>query len=176
MTAEKPTGKKLKWICMSMAVVAALIGSMLPGRLFITLTPSIRYRLLWLTSDVWNVRHGDYVAFRVDRKRLQGLLLPESWTEDADGMITAIKRIGCDEGETLLRTGAGGRDFYCGDEFLGRAKKVSRKGEPLQPAQIEGVIPQGMAFMAGDSKDSFDSRYFGLVDKRAFLKRATGIF
>jgi type IV secretory pathway protease TraF len=176
MTAQKPTGKKLKWICVAMAVIAGLIGSQLPGRLFITLTPSIKYRLLWLTSDVKNVGTGDYVVFLLDKKKLLGLPLPTELAEDEDGIISAVKRIGCDEGKVLSRTGKDGLDFFCGERFLGRAKEKTRKGVPLEPARAQGVIPPGMAFMVGDNKDSFDSRYFGLVNKKSFVSRANGIF
>jgi len=176
MTAQKPTGKKLKWICVAMAVIAGLIGSQLPGRLFITLTPSIKHRLLWLTSDVKNVGTGDYVVFLLDKKKLQGLPLPTELAEDEDGIISAVKRVGCDEGEVLSRTGKDGRDFFCAEQFLGRAKEETRMGVALEPARVQGAIPPGMAFMVGDNKDSFDSRYFGLVNKRSFVSRANGIF
>jgi type IV secretory pathway protease TraF len=176
MTAHKPTGKKLKWICVAMAVVAGLIGSQLPGRLFITLTPSIKYRLLWLTSDVKNVGTGDYVVFLLDKDRLQDLPLPTELAEDKGGVISAVKRIGCDAGEILSRKGENGRDFFCGERFLGRAKEKTRKGAMLEPARAQGVIPPGRAFMVGDNTDSFDSRYFGLVDKKSFVSRANGIF
>jgi len=176
MTEQKPTGKKLQWICVAIAVIAGLVGSQLPGRLFISLTPSIKYRLLWLTSDVKNIDTGDYVVFLLDKKRLQGLPLPTELAEDEDGIISAVKRIGCDEGEVLNRKGDNGRNFFCGERFLGNAKRLTRKGASLEPARIQGVIPPGMAFMVGDNMDSFDSRYFGLVDKESFVSRATGIF
>ncbi len=176
MTVQKPAGKKLKWICIAMAVIAGLIGSQLPGRLFITLTPSIKYRLLWLTSDVKNVGTGDYVVFLLNKKKLQGLSLPTELAEDEDGIISAVKRIGCDEGEVLSREGEAGRDFFCGERFLGRAKEKTHKGVPLEPALVQGTIPPGMAFMVGDNVDSFDSRYFGLVSKESFVSRANGIF
>lgn len=176
MTAQKPTGKKLKWTYIAMAGVVGLIGSQIPGHLFIPLTPSIKYRLLWLTSDVKNIGKGDYVVFLLDKKNISGLPLPTELAKDEDGIITAIKRIGCDEGEVLSRTGKDGREFSCAGQFLGRAKEKTRKGGALWPAQIQGTIPPGMAFMVGDDKDSFDSRYFGLVNKNSFVSRANGIF
>jgi len=32
-----------------------------------------------------------------------------------------------------------------------------------------GAIPDGMYFMMGSHKDSYDSRYYGLVDKDRFI-------
>ena len=176
MTAQKPTGKKLKWLLVAMAVVAGLIGSYLPRHLFIALTPSVKYRLFWMTLDTQNLSTGDYVVFLLNRDCLQGLPLPTELAEDKDGIIHAVKRIGCDTGEELIRKGKNGREFYCRKRFLGKTKEQSRHGEPLKPAQVQGVIPPGMAFLVGDNKDSFDSRYFGLIDKESFVSRANGIF
>ncbi len=48
---------------------------------------------------------------------------------------------------------------------IGHAKSKTQKGYPLTPLNIK-VIPKNFIFVAGDHKDSFDSRYqeFGLVD------------
>lgn len=175
-SAQKPTGKKLTWVLVVMATVAAVAGTQLPQRFFISLTPSIKYRLLWLNSDVENTTTGDYVVFKLNKKQLAGLPIPIELAEDQDGIINAVKRIGCDEGQILTRNGKNGRDFYCNGEYLGQAKERSKKGDLLAPAQLGGVIPHGKAFMSGDSKDSYDSRYFGFVDKKTFVYRATGIF
>jgi len=176
MTAEKPTGRKRRLILVAMAIGAVLVGAQAPKRLFIAKTPSVKSRLLWLSGDPLNARHGDYVVFTLDRDRLQGIKIPKKLDTDPSKPLKVVKRLACDEGEVLKHSGAGGRDFYCGEEFVGRAKQVSRTGVPLQPTDFEGTIPQGKAFMAGDDKDAYDSRYFGLVDKRDFLYRATGIF
>jgi len=176
MTAQKPTGRKLKWLLVAIAVVAGLIGSYLPGHLFIALTPSVKYRLFWMTLDTQGFSTGDYVVFLLNRDRLQGLPLPTELAEDEDGIIHAVKRIGCDEGEKLIRKGENGRKFYCGERFMGRAKEKTHQGKLLEPAPVQGVIPPGMVFLVGDNKDSFDSRYIGLIDKESFVSKANGIF
>ncbi len=170
------TRKKLKWLLVVMAVIAGVIGAYLPRHLFIALTPSVNYRLFWMSLDTQHLSTGDYVVFRLNRDRLQGLPLPTELAEDEDGIVLAVKRIGCNEGEILTRNRKKGREFYCGEQFLGRAKEKTRHGKPLQPAQVEGVIPPGMVFLVGDNKDSFDSRYFGLLDKESFVSKANGIF
>ena len=176
MIEPKLNGKKFKLIVLLIAVLVAVGGSQIPKHIFITLTPSIKYRVLWLTADLDNISVGDYVVFRLNKERLQGLPLPTELADDDDGIILAVKRVGCVEGDVLLRKGDGGRDFYCGDQFLGHAKDKSRKGVPLDPARIQGTIPEGKAYVTGDNVDSFDSRYFGLVSKNTFVYRAIGIF
>jgi conjugative transfer signal peptidase TraF len=48
-------------------------------------------------------------------------------------------------------------------------------GRPMPSALPEGIIPPGMAFVAGEHPGSFDSRYFGLVPLDA-LQRVEPVF
>jgi type IV secretory pathway protease TraF len=158
-------------ILMLMLLLAGLGGSFLPGRISVTLTPSVKHRVWWLSSDTSHVRHGQYVMFRLSHASLEGMAIPDSVVIGED--IRAIKRVGCDEGEELKREGL---DFFCGDEFLGRAKERSKNGAPLTPFPFSGRIPPGKVFLVGDNPDSFDSRYFGLVEKNNYLAWARSIF
>ena len=76
------------------------------------------------------------------------------------------KRVGCSAGEELSREG---RDFYCNGDFLGKAKEFSLKGERLTAFIYAGTVPEGKMFVASDHKDSYDSRYFGFIDKKKVL-------
>lgn len=152
-------------------LLVALAGSWLPGRISVTLTPSVKHRIWWLSQDISRIRHGEYVLLHLPVARLAGLPVPEAVTEG--GSIRAIKRVGCDEEEELRRVD---RDFFCGGEFLGHAKKQSQDGKPLAPCAFSGKIPVGQVFLVGDHPDSFDSRYFGLVEKRLFLAWARPVF
>lgn len=152
-------------------LLAGLAGSFLPGRVSITLTPSVKHRIWWLSSDTSHVRHGQYVLFGLPYARLEGMTVPDSVVRGEE--IRAIKRVGCDEGQDLRRDG---RDFFCGEEFLGQARERSQKGEPLTPSPFSGKVPPGKAFLVGDHPDSFDSRYFGLVEKENYLAWARPVF
>jgi signal peptidase I/conjugal transfer pilin signal peptidase TrbI len=152
-------------------LLAGFAGSFLPGRISVTLTPSVKHRLWWLSTDTSNIRTGEYVLFLLPHSRLSGMPVPETVVSGRD--IRAIKRVGCDEGEVLNRKGL---EFFCGDQFLGHAKQRSQGGEPLTPFLFCGTIPSGQAFLVGDHPDSFDSRYFGLVDKSRYLAWARPIF
>jgi signal peptidase I/conjugal transfer pilin signal peptidase TrbI len=165
------TSKKKFTILMLSLLLAGLAGSFFPGRISVTLTPSVKHRLWWLSGDTSHVRHGEYVLFRLPYARLEGMPVPEAVVSGEE--IRAIKRVGCDEGEILRQEG---REFFCGNEFLGRAKDLSRKGRPLSPFPFSGEVPAGMAFLVGDHPDSFDSRYFGFVDKNGYLAWARPIF
>jgi signal peptidase I/conjugal transfer pilin signal peptidase TrbI len=85
-----------------------------------------------------------------------------------------LKVIGCNEGDQL--TVDAEKKFYCNSEYLVRAKDISLKGEPLQHFVFNGQIPKGAMFVIGQHKDSYDSRYFGFVDKNRILAKAYPIF
>lgn len=152
-------------------LLAGFAGSFLPGRVSVTLTPSVKHRVWWLSKGTTHVRHGQYVLFLLPTSNLAGMAVPDTVVTGQD--IRVIKRVGCDEGEDLTRKG---RDFYCGDEFLGHAKARSQQGETLTPFSFSGKIPSGKVFLVGDHPDSFDSRYFGLVEKSNYQAWARPIF
>lgn len=165
------TTRKKRTILLLSLLLAGFAGSFLPARISVTLTPSVKHRIWWLSQDTFQVRQGQYVLFHLPYSSLAGMVVPESVVSGED--IQAIKRVGCDEGEMLNRKG---RDFFCKEEFLGRAKEQSQNGEPLTPFLFSGRIPPGKVFLVGDHPDSFDSRYFGLVEKSNYLAWARPIF
>ncbi len=165
------TTRKKRTILLLSLLLAGFAGSFLPGRISVTLTPSVKHRVWWLSQDTSKVQRGQYVLFHLPSSNLKGMSVPETVVNGQD--IRAIKRVGCDEGETLSQKK---RDFFCGDEFLGHAKETSQKGEPLAPFLFTGKIPAGEVFLVGDHPDSFDSRYFGLIEKSNYLAWARPIF
>lgn len=160
-----------KRLVLFLALLLASAAGLALQRVSVTLTPSVKHRIWWLSDDIGKVRHGQYVLFRLPYKKLEGMPVSASVRQGED--VRAIKRVGCDEGENLRRRG---KAFYCGEEFLGFAKEKSSEGESLVPADVSGWIPEGQAFLIGDNPDSYDSRYFGLVDKDRYLAWARPLF
>jgi conjugal transfer pilin signal peptidase TrbI len=78
---------------------------------------------------------------------------------------------------TSVEHGNGYRDFFVDGVLVGRAKPASKTGDPLEPGPI-GTIPDGMYYMAGQSDDSFDSRYgaVGWVTQKQIIGSAVRIF
>lgn len=165
------TTPKKRTILLLSLLLAGFAGSFLPGRISVTLTPSVKHRVWWLSQNTSKARRGQYVLFHLPSPKLKGMPVPETVVNGQD--IRAIKRVGCDEGETLSQKK---RDFFCGDEFLGHAKETSQKGEPLTAFLFTGKIPAGKVFLVGDHPDSFDSRYFGLIEKSNYLAWARPIY
>lgn len=142
-----------KRLC-ALALAATVAGTVIPRRIGIILTPSLDHRIFWLNRNPQHVGRGDYVHF-VDQEPARKVGKPD--TPDI------FKRIGCDEGDILTVDEA--KRFFCNGEFLGVAKDYSHKGEKMQYFAFNGKIPPGSMFVMGEHRDSYDSRYFGFVDK-----------
>jgi len=150
------------WLAITCLIVA---GTLIPYKFSVTLTPSLKHRIYWLTRNPDKVVRGDYVLFH--HKELAAKVGMKKSEE-------MLKVIGCNEGDQL--TVDAEKKFYCNGEYLVRAKDISLKGEPLQHFVFKGQIPKGVMFVMGQHKDSYDSRYFGFVDKNRILAKAYPIF
>jgi len=150
------------WLAITVLLVA---GTLIPYKISVTLTPSLKHRVYWLIRNPDKVVRGDYVLFR--HKELSARMGMKNFED-------VMKILGCNEGELL--TVDVEKKFYCNGEYLVRAKDISLKGEPLQHFVYNGTIPKGVMFVMGQHKDSYDSRYFGFVDKSRILAKAYPIF
>ncbi|MFN3958185.1 MAG: S26 family signal peptidase [Tepidimonas ignava] len=130
------------------------VSNSLPGKLFL-----VHKGAMPQLGDMAAFRHaggGGYEAGALFLKRVVGV----------SGSIVTAKD-----------AGAGFRDYFVDGRFVGRAKPVSRSGEPLKPGP-DGAIPPGHYYMAADHPDSFDSRYaaVGWVAQRQIVGKAYRIF
>lgn len=150
------------WLAVTCLLIA---GTLLPYKISVTLTPSLNHRVYWLTRNPDKVVRGDYVLFR--HKELS-VHMGMKKSEDV------MKILGCNEGDLLSVDSE--KKFYCNGEYLVRAKDFSLKGVPLQHFAFNGTVPKGVMFVMGEHKDSYDSRYFGFVDKSRILAKAYPIF
>jgi len=151
------------WILM---VSLLAVGTALPYKISVTITPSLTKRVFWINHNPDHVGHGDYVLFTYRNETIANILGKKS--EDM------MKIIGCDEGETL--TSDENKNFYCNGEYLVKAKDRSLKGVPLRQFVYKGEIPAGFMFVMGHHRDSYDSRYFGLLEKSRVIAKAYPIF
>lgn len=80
-------------------------------------------------------------------------------------------------GDLVERRGAESREFYINGEFVGRAKKESANGSPLEASE-GGLISEGSYFVWTSHERSFDSRYedIGWISKDSLIGRAYRIF
>lgn len=166
-----------------------VLGVILPSKFTVSLTKSLDHRIYYISRlpSPSEMKNGDYGVFFIRSKYFKN-----------GEPIRLIKQIACDEGNMLVELN---RHYYCVTDpkghsveelkkaitegrvvdgivpyYIGRAKEFSLKGDPLEKFDYSGVIPKGRCFMAGHHKDSFDSRYWGFLDKREFKAKAYPVF
>ena len=159
-----PTQKR-SLLSVSIFVTALLLGGFLiPPRFTVTITPSLWHRIYLLDRAPSKEQMVDdtYVLFILDSQYLE-----EAKTRKA------LKKVACSEGDVLsVRQ----KSYYCNNSYLGQAKDYSLKGEKLRHFEFQGVIPKDKLFVFGTHVDSFDSRYFGFVEKKDVIAIAHPIF
>ena len=79
-----------------------------------------------------------------------------------------IKRLACDEGHYLKVDK--NKNYYCDGKYLGTAVDTDKDGNPVKNFVWDGPIPRGKCFVIGTHKRSYDSRYFGFVDKDKIVR------
>jgi signal peptidase I len=135
-------------------LIFTYMGKAVPKNILISHTDSVGHRLFYFKRyvDPKQLKKGDYAVFSIDTSYIPNC-----------HPCNVIKRISCVEGEYLYCNAAGA--YYCEKRFLGMAKTKSKKGEPVQPFVFNGIVPINKIFAMGGHKDSYDSRYFGFVER-----------
>lgn len=77
-----------------------------------------------------------------------------------------IKRVLCKPGDTLSTKDT---SYKCNGRFIGIARKVDSQGRSVQQFIFNGEIPKDKYFVMGSAYNSYDSRYWGFVDKKDIL-------
>ena len=147
--------KRITFVILLALVIAG--AGLIPSRISVTLSPSLKHRIFFIKQYTpgENIKTGNYVMFM--------LSAPHSKNGKPQKVM---KKVGCSAGEELSQEG---RDFFCNGGLLGTAKKFSLKGKKLAAFKYAGTVPKDKMFLVGDHKDSYDSRYFGFVDKKDIL-------
>lgn len=88
-------------------------------------------------------------------------LLPEE-TPYFSKFSNFAKYVRCESGDML---NVKGLEYFCNDKLIGVAKTKDKDGKAVEHFVFNGVIPQGKYFVMGTHERSYDSRYWGFVDK-----------
>ncbi|NDJ27688.1 S26 family signal peptidase [Campylobacter sp. MIT 12-8780] len=72
------------------------------------------------------------------------------------------KYVRCKDGDMLSVKGL---EYFCNGKLIGVAKTKDKNGKEVKPFVFDGIIPQGKYFVMGTHERSYDSRYWGFVDK-----------
>lgn len=117
---------------------------------------SLPYNVFFYRAGTSDLKVGDYVEFipPVENKYTEGKIL--------------VKMVACGPGDRLTvrpSTRGGVYDYFCNGSYLCTSLARSVAGEPVRSFVYNGVIPHNKYFVMGTHPRSYDSRYFGFVDK-----------
>jgi type IV secretory pathway protease TraF len=137
---------------------------LVPSRFAVTLTPSTDHRIFFLKNDPLReeLEKGVYVMFYIRSEYI-----------DKGVSHRVIKRIACSEDEQFSTVDD---TFYCDGRKVAVAKSRSLTGVKLPRFFFSGKIPAGLIFVAGQHRDSYDSRYFGFLRKKEVTAVAYPLF
>lgn len=77
------------------------------------------------------------------------------------------KKISCKENDELKRID---NKFYCNGKLIATAKELDSNNEQMDIYYPESkIIAKNKLFVASNHKNSYDSRYFGLIDKNEII-------
>lgn len=151
-TQALTAGVQNRWLLVrKLMVLAALACVVAHGmdRIVLVHGDSVPYAVFWRDSHRMAVR-GTYVMFEMSHPVI-GI---------APRMLT--KQLVCDAGDVLhFRDGT----FSCNGVHLGAFLHRTWDGKPLTPFDFNGRVPTGKVFVMGTHSRSFDSRYFGFVER-----------
>ena len=127
-------------------IIGAAILLLTNGRLIANIGVSTDKMLFWKTGGT--IQSGDYVTFMLDHPLLSR-------------PVKVVKQVKCTPGQHLK---VDMEAAYCDGVYLGPKKKKTLTGKDMPLFIYNGRIPDGMYFLMNEHKDSFDSRYYGLVE------------
>jgi len=125
-------------------------------RIGIISTPSIYEKIV-----VYELKNVD----RVKKDKLYVFTFPKDTPYYKKGEVF-IKYAKCVEGDKLEVKGL---NYYCNGKLIGKAKTHDSKGKKVKNFTYNGIIPKDKVFMYAPHKDSYDSRYWGFLDKEKII-------
>lgn len=136
-------------IMIGMFIGGFILVALIPMRLTVVVTNSVKYRVFWSYSpDPLKYVHGQYVRANT-HKNLPGVSCDP---------CSIVKKVGCQAGDHLSCQEG---QFFC------NTVPICKALPGIKPFEFNGTVPEGKVFLIGDSLDSYDSRYFGFIEEGA---------
>lgn len=147
-------------------VLALAIASLvsLPKKLIYNASASAPIGLYWL--DNRPIERGDYVLVRVP-ERVRNLVEERQYLPPD---VPLLKRVVGINGDRICRRDEG---IFVNDKPVAVAQTVDSLGRPMPDWHGCHILTERSVFLLQDHPQSFDGRYFGPVDRRLTIGRAT---
>ena len=142
--------------------VASVVG--LPKKLIYNASESAPVGFYWI--DQQPILRGDYVYVRVPQ-RGRSLIVERGYLPPD---VPLVKRIAGLHGDRVCRVGV---EVSVNGTVLAAAKRRDGLGRRMPDWHGCHIVTGQAVFLLQDHPDSFDSRYFGPVDRRLIIGRAT---
>lgn len=185
MTKSKFGNNWQTWLAITLSLILSVVAGWITRNTVLVKGPSIdKTHVIAIPGAI---THGDYVTLTIQTELLD---TPETITKIAAcvaGEYLSVKsmisyhcrgqyigtddevddtgrlyRVSCPGVGHLQKKSSVG--YFCNSEYIGRAKERTLDGRTLSAFEFEGLIPEGKLFVFGGDINSYDSRYFGLVD------------
>ena len=129
--------------------------------LALNFTPSLTERVFIVDkqTDIDSLKKDDIVGFRYTHNDYPFYKYGQSF----------IKYIACMEGDDLVVSNG---EVRCNGKYLGSQIKQDSKGNKLPQFEFNGKVPKDKYFMWTPFVKSYDSRYWGFVDRSDILGKA----
>ena len=142
-----------------------LLVKELSSRYFVlNLSPSME-KGIYLLKEIDELKKGDVVVLNIPLNIKETLYSREYLPRN---IKTLLKEVVAVEGDSIK---VDCNKLYINGEFKGDIAEVDTKGRELVSFVKDGVLKSGEVFLLGKGKNSFDSRYFGAVEKNEILKK-----
>ena len=158
--------KRKVLLATALPVLALAVASAVsvPKKLIYNASDSAPVGFYWL--DNRPIMRGDYVLVHVPERVRQLVESREYLPPD----IPLIKRVAAVEGDEICRSGD---EIRINGESVARAQISDGLGRPMPVWRGCHLLHERRVFLLQDHPQSFDSRYFGPVDRRLIIGRAT---
>ncbi len=115
---------------------------------------------IFIATKKFNIKNISLNEIVIFKNRFTDTYVPK-----ADLMV---KRIVCKEGDKLTKRG---NSFFCNRRLIATALDKDSKNRDIKSFSFKGtqVIPHNKLFVTAEHPKSYDSRYYGLIDKKEIV-------
>ncbi|MCL9823405.1 signal peptidase I [Helicobacter colisuis] len=164
-TLKKPLHKKgidLKFIAYILAFcLSALVLILVLMEAFKKYYSLAFFRTNSITNVTWVILERDIKKYSSLKNKIVSFDFPID-TQYFKKDTPFAKEVKCESGDTLNTQG---KEYFCNSIPIGKARTTDSNGNPVKQFIFNGVIPENYYFVMGDNPKSFDSRYWGFLEK-----------